>query len=33
LLTTHCPLPTVLHPLIAAYAEPTHADVWEGGLL
>jgi hypothetical protein len=33
LLTTHCPLPTVLHPLIAAYAEPTHADIWESGLL
>jgi hypothetical protein len=33
LIVTHCPLPTVLQTLVAAYADPTNADVWESGLL
>ena len=30
-LVAHCPLPTVLMPLIAAYATPTHEDMWTEG--
>jgi hypothetical protein len=33
LLTTHCPLPAVLQDVVAAYAEPTRADVWDSMLL
>jgi ankyrin repeat protein len=33
LLAAHCPLPTVLHPLVHAYAEPTHEDMWTDWLL
>jgi hypothetical protein len=32
-LTTHCPLPAVLQSLVATYAEPTRADVWDSMLL
>jgi hypothetical protein len=28
LLLAHCPLPCVLHPLVAAYATPDWADTW-----
>jgi hypothetical protein len=31
-LATHWPLPIVLHPLVAAYAQPTHDDMWTNGL-
>jgi hypothetical protein len=31
-LVTHCPLPAVLQPLIAAYAEPMRADIWNNWL-
>jgi hypothetical protein len=27
-LSAHCPLPAVLQPLVLAYAEPTHDDIW-----
>jgi hypothetical protein len=33
LLVTHCPLPAVLQEVVAAYAEPTRADVWDSRLL
>jgi hypothetical protein len=33
LLTTDCPLPAVLQDVVAAYAEPTRADVWDSMLL
>jgi hypothetical protein len=33
LIVTHCPLPTVLQKVVAAYADLTYADVWESGLL
>jgi hypothetical protein len=33
LLVTHCPLPTVLQEVVAAYADLTYADVWKCGLL
>jgi hypothetical protein len=32
LLADHWTLPAVLHPLVAAYAEPTHEDIWTLGL-
>jgi hypothetical protein len=32
-LTSHCPLPAVLQSVVAAYAEPTRADVWDSMLL
>jgi hypothetical protein len=32
LLVSHCPLPTVLKILVAAYAVPTTEDVWTDGL-
>jgi hypothetical protein len=28
----HCPLPTVLQPIVAAYAAPTPMDIWTDGL-
>jgi hypothetical protein len=32
LVISHCPLPTVLQPLVAEYAAPTHEDMWNSGL-
>jgi hypothetical protein len=32
-LIIHCPLPAVLQQVIATYAEPTRADVWESQLI
>jgi hypothetical protein len=32
-LLTHCPLPTVLQSLVAAYAEPTREDIWSSRLV
>jgi hypothetical protein len=32
-LLTHCPLPSVLQCLVAAYAEPTREDIWSSLLL
>jgi hypothetical protein len=31
-ITTHCPLPAVLQKIVATYAEPTSADVWDSRL-
>jgi hypothetical protein len=32
LVVAHCPLPAVLHPLVAAYAATTPEDMWKNGL-
>jgi hypothetical protein len=29
LLAAHCTISTVLLPLVAAYAKPTHEDIWK----
>jgi hypothetical protein len=31
-IVAHCPLPTVLQPIVAAYAAPTPVDMWTDGL-
>ena len=28
LVLEHCPLPAVLQPLVAAYADPSRDDIW-----
>jgi hypothetical protein len=32
-LLAHCPLPSVLQSLVAAYAEPTREDIWSSRLV
>jgi hypothetical protein len=31
-IIAHCPLPEVLHPVVAEYAAPTSVDMWTDGL-
>jgi hypothetical protein len=31
-VVAHCPLPTVLQPIVAEYAAPTPVDIWTDGL-